>query len=536
MRNIISKYISLDEKKQNYICLFVVYMLSQILLLFVSGRWWDDWGTFNISPGGMWQWATEAGRPSLFILYFTSNILPEFVYRWITFIVYFIISILFYNIIDIIFKPCAKDTLFATLIFIVIPAYDARIGMVMFPYTLGEMLFLLGFYMIVQGFNDDKFNKTKRIISLGLFFLSFCLLNATVFLYCLVFLFIIVREKSVIKCVKYFDYFSLPFIFTGLKFLLFPTKGLYETYNHVSLEGIKFILRNFIKIDINTCKNLFLSLINIINKKPYIKIIFICFIIIIIIGLYFYNKAIINKINIRHELIKFILGFITLNLAITPYSIIRMQDVIYTEYFSGRDSILVPLGAALIFFAFINIIFNEYGKKLIIFITVFLGICYFNFHYINYQIENFWYIGFQENIRYNQYIKENDVFVVMAPDSNKMGSRIYYVYNGLAEEVYGEETRIFMDGTWLLSQYLSGWNHDITEREWYNMKDFNSIDNKIDGVIFYSNDISVKEALYLKYLEIIDKTEFTKWLTNNSRFEIYYPGSEEYNQLLINVQ
>lgn len=528
MRTIIYKYKNLNEKTRIYICLFIVYSFSQVLLLFVSGRWWDDWCTFNITSDGMWQWAIEAGRPSIFILYFISNILPQFAYRWITFAAYFLVAILFYNIINIVFKTDSRDSLLTTLLFIVIPVYDARIGMVMFPYSMGVLLFCIGFYALIQFFEDNQNNIIKRIVSLITFLLSFCLLNANVFLYCLVFLFIILKEKKVVNWIKYFDYFCLPFVFTGIKMFLFPTKGLYENYNKITVDGIKFLLKNYIIIDFNTCKKIFFSLINIINNTLYKKIFFIFCITLLIIGLFKKRNA-----NLRRELIKLIFGLITLNLSIIPYVIIRMQNVINTEYFSGRDSVLVPFGAALIFSALINIIFNDFGKKIIVFITVFLGICYFNLHYINYQIENFWYIGFQENIRNNQYIKDNDVFVVMAPDSNKMGSRIYYVYNGLAEEVFGEETRLFMDGTWLISQYLSGWNPDITTREWYNMKDFSSSDYEIDGIIYYSNEISRNEVLYLKYLEIMNKTEFVKWLTSNSCFELYYPESDEYNQYII---
>lgn len=533
MRNIIFKYKNINEKKKDYIRLFIVYLLSQMLLLFVSGRWWDDWCSFNISPRGMWHWATEAGRPSIFIFYLIPNILPEFAYRWITFAVYFLTTILFYNIIDSIFNPDSKETLLTTLLFISIPAYDARIGMVMFPYSIGIMLFLFGFYFLIQVFAENKHTITKRRISLIAFFLSFCLLNANVFLYCLVFLFIMVKERKVLSCIKHFDYFCLPFIFTGLKMLLFPTKGFYENYNQITAEGIKYFFKNFIVIDINTCKKILFSLMNVINERPYVGVLLVFFVILLILGLCFNKKSTNKVINIRHELIKFLLGFITLNLAIIPYGIIRMQEVVYNEYFSGRDSVLVPLGTALIFSALFNIVFNEFGKKIIIFITVFLGICYFNFHYINYQTETFWYSGFQENIRNNQYIKHNDVFVVITPDTDRMNSRVYYVYNGLAEEVFGEETRLFMDGTWLIPQYLSEWSHDVTEREWYNMKDFCSSDDKIDGVICYSNNISIRKALYLKYLEIIDQTEFVKQLTNNSSFEIYYPGSEEYNQYIV---
>ncbi len=64
------------------------------------------------------------------------------------------------------------------------------------------------------------------------------------------------------------------------------------------------------------------------------------------------------------------------------------------------------------------------------------------------------------------------------------------------------------------------------------MDDYDVNNNTIDAIIVFSSNISKKDMLKLKYLEIVNNDAFCDTLENNSSIKVFENGSNEFNNIV----
>lgn len=506
---------------KNYICLTIIYIMTNFLLLIVSGRWWDDWTIHFMSFEEMMNTYRQAGSViGSFLLYPVKGI-PFGGYRILVFLWHYLSSLIVFRIITSIDIFREKDALWCTILYITAPINDARITLITYGYTLLLCFFWMGFYLlIVSGKEYGRKGIVIRILADILLVTSYWVESLLVFTGVIwIYLFYDSIQKSketetifrkLFICLrKNIDIFVLPFAFFIVKNLFFTPNGRYEGYNAISMESIIDVMKHFIQILEGTLSNLFENY----KAIQYGKIFWIVF------GLYtggvlLYSVLEKNKdYNVRNErknVFLILLGWVCLFAGLFPYIVIR-QAPIYFKGVMGRDSLLLGLGIALIGYYNVKLFIKDgIASRICLGIIMISGMLYMNKMYILYQQDWYMQLSLREEISTNQYIKDNDTFLCIFDNWPPSGGTGFYTVNGIGREATGEQTRLFMCG---IGQLSLGINYNKWLLHGYNMNDYDQVDTKIDGVIFINNrDISFRETLTLRLVELFDKDGLKKKL------------------------
>ena len=194
----------------------IVYLLSHGFLLFITGRWWDDWCLWGVTKNQLVEWSMEMGRPETIPVNWLLHSLPEGSYRILVFFLFYFSYIFFYKILYIGINLSKRDSLSIALLCVVLPMNDARALECVFPYSLGVFLFLSAFYLLVLLFSNKRRKTYLRIIIHVLFFASF-ILNSNLVMYATVLIFILYKEKTIHSYLRYADFVCIPLLFFAIK-------------------------------------------------------------------------------------------------------------------------------------------------------------------------------------------------------------------------------------------------------------------------------------------------------------------------------
>lgn len=502
-----------NRKALSYI--FLYYCFTQILILIVEGKWYDDWCIVNISKEGLCQWALEMGKPEVYPIALAIQTLPEICYKLFIFISYLLVAICFYYIAKNVLSLSDQNALLLVLIYLAIPGNDIRIERLGIPYTVGLLFFSVSFCLLVLKYHDRDIKI--RIVTLIMFFVSF-ILNSNLVFYGMVLLFILYKERKMKSIIKNVDYFLLPFSFFFCKVGLFPAHGVYSGYNQVNIAMILRAMKNVIMADgivlAKVVSTTFWSM-----SYVYSGWIWIIGGLLASAAFLIRKKIFIEPIENEKQIIwkEFIIGGIMLTAGLFPYVAVQGNPYIEISGFNGRYFMLAPFGIAMLIDSFLRITCNTRGKKIFLSLFMIAGFVYFNKSYTGYQVDSYWVRGLQENLRSHVELKECSNIYIVGNVTN------FYVYNGIFEEVYGDQKRMVFDA----SSSLTPKTVDDTtiEREWYNMTDYERKSAEPDAIILYSNSISSKDALLMRMAEIFNK-DIRKDLLNNTSFQVIYPEEE----------
>ncbi len=532
----------IKENRKNLLIIFLCHILTQGLLLIVSGIWHDDWCSINISSDGLWQLTSELGRPEGYLISMVIENLPPVFYRFLIFTAYYIIAVCFYYISKEILKFSNQEAMFLTLIYLSIPANDFRIQKACTSYTLGLLLFSLSFCILILKY--QKLNWGIRIGTLALFFCSF-ILNSNLVFYGLVLLFIVLKEKKMGAIIKRADYFVLPIAFFTLNRVFFPAHGVYSNYNPVGIKSMLNAVKLIFPADLNITVNIITKLLKPIYSSKGLFCLAAVFV--IICARQLRNKALLenggasaytDEAKEAIALKEFIIGGIALTAGLFPYIVVR-QSYIGTDGFGGRDSILISFGIAMLLDSFLKIVCRKEGKWIFIGLFLISGVIHFNKCYIDYQAEYYWSRGFQEGLKANWDLKECKTGLIVGGGVNGFGevpwhyTRIFYQFNGMAKEVYGDEGRLFfmmVEGYWEFPEVVIGEGFgrpETIEREWYNMRGYDGTRVGVDAVMIYQNSITPRMALRMRLMEIFGQ-DISSELCRNGYFEAIYPQDERF--------
>ncbi len=530
--------------------LILVYTLSHLLLVLISGQWWDDWIIWLNPVNEIKCLFCEMGLPWEAYNLFSVMWLPNWGYRIVVFFLFMLSGLLFYLILRQLHFFSREDAFWIAAIALTAPVNDARATIICYGYSLSLALFLLAFYMVTQ---LDKYTGIKmyalRILSLCFLIYSYTTESLLVFtgLIWLYLNYIVWKDNDAANLNKkirlfiknYWDYFAIPFAFFIVKNLLWKPYARYLNYNTVTLKSLikGALLSPFVSLKTVAiiCQSYFkqLGILSVIIS-------------LIIFALYFFSKkGLLIKENIeafsirKKYILYFIIGVIVFYAGIFAYIIVRGGKTIQNIGVGGRDAMLLGFGIAIMAVAFSRFLpVKKSMQNIIPLLLIILGIFHFNNWYLNYQED--WY--HQKEFAYaiednNGFVDDDTILCVFLSESPINGTR-FYSLNGMSYAVTGEKNKFFFSGIRDL-QYCA-YNEDFIfdYMKGYIADDYNFSDMTVDGVLFLNNEpISNLRLLQIRFNEIFAPEKYKEdiqRLTAYSYIPITPQKSEQLFELYLN--
>lgn len=540
---------------KNILIITFAYVLTHGLIIILTGTWWDEKTWVFASDEQMWKISLHLGKPSgYFVQKFIFSI-PELSARILIYLCYYLGTLGVYYIYNQIPFVNVQQALGMTIIYIAIPANDARAMRGVFPYTIGYFLFILAFcVLIVLQKKYDYKNIVLRSCALLLFGGSYTL-NSNLVLYAIVLLYIahyLVSNNQWKKCYKFLDFIALPFVYFGIKTKLFPTFGVYEDYNQVKMESL-------IKASIKTVWICIIRLIDMLGNwmkhldimiLPCISIIVVMLIVILLrekkgdsidemngdVSLQISADRSVrpNLVSYRSRLLLIAIGFLLMYLGAFAYVVVELWcDLVGV---GGRSSILLPLGAAIVIYGFIWLIpFYKIRKVLIAIISI-CGVIHFGSYYLSYQQDYYRQRDFVYELKENQNVLRNTKNILYLTHTEpEVGATRFYSLNSNAKEAFGDETHFIMYGP-SNYKYLSldcvEKMHRFIEEEFL-MCDYQiGRSTSIEAIVIYDNEIRKWDALVFRLKGLIHDDSYKNKLYRDTNLLVYTPDNEEFNKIL----
>lgn len=231
----------------------IIYIVSNILILFVDGVFWDDWCIYNNSiglkqitdgVGATWQYPLHA---SLMTFSEDIGINVMLFYRALIFIFGLLDVFLFYSVVNQYFKS-QYVSYYATILFAAWPLGYSHMMICCFVYQLGFFFQLISLLLISKVLQNSNIFLSILII-VSQFLASLCLQSTIVFWFGVLFVITVIKNYSRLEysilCLKFLlkDFLFVLFYFTpcivywGLRLLYWMPTGEYASsgYNHLSI-------------------------------------------------------------------------------------------------------------------------------------------------------------------------------------------------------------------------------------------------------------------------------------------------------------
>lgn len=351
----------------------ILYSLSFGLLFLNNGAYWDDWAVFvGKTPEYIKQQFFSAGIFLAPYLYNFINLFNSYlVYRAITFVVYLLSGFCLLGILKTIKEIDTLSRFLIVTFFLLFPANDSRVMLIIFSYTIAHFFFYLGWWL-ASLYLKNRF-LLIRLVALISFFAAFSI-NSFILFYVLVLAYIGYSEKDKLHTWRnvfellfhYTDFVLLPLVFLFIRVYFFTASGSYQEYNKIMLINIITAFyrsftaywNSFLSVVITTFKSLLglffgnsllplgTNLINTFNSiSPFRVVIILSGLLLLIICLRnIFQKESRTKFLSKSRLL-FFLGAVMLYMAVYPYYVVNKAPSI-TLVFSDRHLLLVPLGAS----------------------------------------------------------------------------------------------------------------------------------------------------------------------------------------------
>ncbi len=534
-----------SEKKKWIPVLTLIYTSAHWFLFIATGRWWQSWLFWNTSKEALWDMTLQQGRPSLYWLMRFVEAFPGPVYRILTFFMFWTCMLLIYGILRNWMNLNRKACFWISALYSVIPAYDFRIIQGAFPYTLGLFLFMAGLFFFSSILVHGHMKWFYRVGLWAIFSFSFASCNSNLCFFGIVLLMIITKEKSIkILFTKYVDFVFLPIIVFIIKNKLFPVYGYFYDYNMVTPRGVVTTIFNTLPAAFLVMKRLLTNMIGI-NAKwlPMIALA-------ILVGFTIQNFKTIRDavslrsgdkpldmgdgtcLDIREDIIVFMYGVLILAAGIFAYVEVRGSFDIRTRGLDGRDAILVAFGASMIIYSIVVTLFRPRIAPYIFVFVIMCGIGFFNFYYLFYQRDHYYQLGFRYQLsrNYEEVVDLHKIVVHPNFDYGEIHQDELAQLDGNAAIVFGDKTRYF---TYTVEDALNDDRIQMRkEWAWWNVDDFGLQNKEIDAVIEYSAYISLSDSLKMKVLELCNNDKFYEYLKNGTSMEIYYNGTQEFDDAI----
>jgi hypothetical protein len=316
--------------------------------------------------------------------------------------------------------------------------------------------------------------------------------------------------------VYYPDFFVLPFVYYGFNKIFFPTYGeTFGSYNSVTLSGL---FKCFLYVPISIVK-VFTAVLKKAVSCINIYTVLILAVTVLIIALN-RNRDEDKNVTLIDSFLYLVYGLFVMAMAAFPYVMVRGR-AIDTMGVRGRDAVLVPLGASIIIYAVLSQLKGKL-RKIALTVLVVSGIISFNSHYLEWQKDYYYQLSVQ-NLMKNDFIKDNDTFFITDLNETEVQGQRYYSFNALSHFIYDDYTRFFMpkvSDLFILTDEKFMKEAIEALGSSHMMKDYKPDDYNFDAVLNYKNDLSWKDVIRLKYLEIFDREQFDSFIDSSGTLDI----------------
>lgn len=363
------------KKKIEYLT-YILYFISNVLMLLNPGVYWDDWVIYNMDENGiMNQFYGNGVYPIGYMHVLLTNVSSSpLLYNYLCFFLQLLGIYSLFRIVDN-YPAKLKNSFFlylSILLYAVFPMFDAKITMIVLPYTICLNIFLMATWLLLKYKNERKI--VYRVLSLILFFISF-FTNSLLFFYILPIFFIffyedwmkffsknyssvkLLMEGIYIRFLSYIDFFLLPFLFWVIRLMLFmPTMQYAKDYNQLTLQSLVAIPFRILKFFYITGATIVPLLREFAQSW---EILVLTFLLIVIIFKILPNF----KINLKSSWKMFLWGMVILGLGIFPYILVNKFPS-YSGY-NSRHQLLEGFGASIIVLAIIYLLPKRIEKFLL---------------------------------------------------------------------------------------------------------------------------------------------------------------------------
>lgn len=512
-----------SNTSKSLLLISLTYLFSQGFLLVLTGRWWDDWCMWGASEDILVEWAQQAALiPGKWIWLIERSMSDRWHFGLVFLLMYFVGILIYFILKDSKFFS-DKACFYIIIIYVNFPCFDARAFLCVMLYVECLFLFVLAAYFMIRGVCAERIGSkiVLRLVSLGLFSLSFWT-ESLLFFYAVPFLYLYANEvrragegkkislKLLIRLIpsvfKYTDYILLPFLFYFWKRLYYPVYGRYAGYNLVSIKSIVAAMVNQLRFAFRLMCNIFSSDI---WSWIYGLVGLVCLMILLFATkLHKYEQA--ERLEAEERGMYYILfGIIVLVCGIFPYEVIRGR-ALETVTITGRDSMLMPLGCAIIIYYMLDALRMQ--KRFIILIycyAVLVSQIHFNVWYMEYQKDWYYQEAWAAQIANIEEVRDNNTFIILEEDAGVVGGHAFYTFTWNANRVFGDEQRLFMPvaGGHHLFQVIQKEQETIGPGQ-FGISNYDFNDTAIDGIIVSTCTISVRDVITLKFAEIFDKDAY----------------------------
>ena len=544
-----------SDTSKSLLLISLTYLFSQGFLLILTGRWWDDWSMWGASEDILAEWARQSAiLPGQWIWPIHRSMSDRCHFGLVFLLMYFVGILIYFILKDSKFFS-NKACLFITIIYVNFPCFDARAFLCVMYYVECLFLFVLAAYIMIRSTCAERIGLklVLRLVSLGLFLLSFWIESFLVF-YAVPFLYLYANEvrraedgkkislklliRSIPYVFKYTDYILLPFLFYFWKRLYHPVYGRYAEYNLVSMKSMVAAVINQPRFAFRLMCNIFSfdiwSLI-------YGLVGFVCLMILLFITKSHKYEQVEGLEEEERGMYYILFGIMALVCGIFPYEVIRGREL-ETIGITGRDSMLMPLGCAIIIYYMLDALRMQ--KRFISFIycyTILVCQIHFNVWYMEYQKDWYYQEAWAAQIANIEEVRDNNTFIVVEENENEIGSgrlgHASYAFTWNANRVFGDEQRLFTpeeDLPFVLS--------NLKERETiapgqFGLSNYDINDITIDGIIVSTCTISCRDVIGLKFAEIFDEDAYEKKVKSAASLRYIPINPEQSDQIMqiINV-
>ncbi len=514
------------------IALFLVYSAGHGLILLNDAVLWDDWHwQFFSMKEAVWQYVAQS-QPFYALVYWICHSITSshYFFRAITFVLFFLISVLFYKILcrskkftgDFSDKFSSNfpdnfpdnfqrwPAFFTAALFAVLPQYFSRLCFGMLTYTLSLFLFTWAFYLVIAGYYLRTW--LWRGLTLSLFFLSFTLASL-IWLYLIPcgYLYFSFQEpfkfsvrKIVRFSIRHMDFILLPFVFVVSHKIFFPKLAQFAGYNAITWEG-------FLESRAFLWKSIRIGFIDLLRRFWGKKIV-LEFLILFIAGVVI-QPALALKKSI-HWVALALASFLFFCFSVFPYSIVgRAIDHYYIE---DRNAILTLFFLALFFFSALSAFFSFTRAKWSLYLA--LGILTFTFAKRSFEVNLSCLQGM---------IKQDALMARFAEMPEIRDGRTFYVddhatdyapndtpyeqsqLTGLVRAVYKTPNRCVSDHK-DDCRMMSDW---VLKRNYYSLYEYQPDQDRYQITLDYGPLILTdKRAIFLALMKIFDRSLYRKTL------------------------
>jgi hypothetical protein len=505
--------------------LTLIYTLAHGLMLINQGVFWDDWVIYNFDRALLSERFRQTGIGWIGYLHLLVSWGGVSAYRAVAFASYLLAAWCVYcTLVEM--KIDRYSCFFVALIFATFPVNNARIAMIILPYSICYALFFLGFWLTAIFLKTR--NRWYRAAALALLFASFSTNSLLVF-YLIVILYIMYRQRPEPMSIagwlrlvpRYADYLLLPILFWIVKNRYMKPYGFYADYNKVESEGIRdaFIETfrvfdsSFLRvIDRSSGTELFSPLFHTMSSGNLMIPFAVAALVVVVL---FIGKLVMEKIDAESwkTLRLFIFGVFFFWLAAYPYLVVK--HVPQMDDWDSRNQLLLPLGSALLLVYGVKLVTHHKAVTLpLYFLLVSMFVHTSILDHLSFQRDWYKQLSLMENLKTFPLMYKRTSFVFQDDTSNmNANGRAYrfYEYAAQMKLVFGDERRFGSDRKDFKG--LQKWANLLNC--YYNLKDF--VPKEPDTLIVISHgggDLSTAEVLKLMWWERCDKRKFDQKISD----------------------